>query len=85
MSADGAQLPVLDCRRAHPAQHVMSSRIPILWDRRRSGAAVLTLWLNFLSALMHFGCGLLGKQALRLLIALACFLRGLHRRLASFG
>ena len=56
----------------------MSARIPILRDRRRSGAAVLTLRLNFLSALVHFGCGLLGEQALRLLIALSCFLRGLN-------
>ncbi|CAB3645393.1 hypothetical protein LMG24238_00684 [Paraburkholderia sediminicola] len=63
----------------------MSARVPTLRDRRQTGAAVLAFTRKFLSALMHFGCGLPGEQALRLLIALSCFLRGLNGSLACFG
>lgn len=56
-------------------------------SRRRSGFSSSIEFVEVPSsgALARFGSHLLGEQALRLLIAFSCFLRGLNRRLACFS
>jgi len=56
-------------------------------SRRRSAVSSSIEFVEVPSsgALARFGSHLLGEQALRLLIAFSCFLRGLNRRLACFS